>query len=257
MSDLGQSLAAAAARVEAGDPDRFAATMAVPAAERARLWPLYAANLEIARAPWASSEPMVAEMRLQWWVDALEALAEEGHAPRHEIGAALVPLRAAAPHLMALAEARRRDCWNEPFADAAELSTYLAETSGTLFRAAGVVFGADAAAQAALARYGAAAGLAAWLRAVPELRARGRAPLPDTAPEAIAGLARAALAELAAARAELRRAPAPVRRAMLPGWQAPAVLGLAARAPGRVAQDGLGRSEFSRRFGLLRAALTI
>ncbi|MFC5736047.1 phytoene synthase, partial [Sinirhodobacter huangdaonensis] len=67
----------------------------------------------------------------------------------------------------------------------------------------------------------------------------------------------AALAELAAARAELRRAPAPVRRAMLPGWQAPAVLGLAARAPGRVTQDGLGRSEFSRRFGLLRAALTI
>jgi len=257
MSDLAQSVAAAAARVEAGDPDRFAATMAVPAAERARLWPLYAANLEIARAPWASTEPMIAEMRLQWWVDALEALVQQGATPRHEIGAALAPVRAAAPHLLALAEARRRDCWREPFADAAELSTYLAETSGNLFCAAGVVFGADASAQAALARYGAAAGLAAWLRAVPELRARGHMPLPEEAPEAIAGLARAALAELASARAALRGAPAPVRRALLPGWQAKAVLTQAARAPERVLQDGLGRSEFSRRLGLLRAALTI
>ncbi len=49
-----------AERVEKGDPDRFAATMAAPPAARARLWPLYAVNLEIARAPWASSEPATA-----------------------------------------------------------------------------------------------------------------------------------------------------------------------------------------------------
>ncbi|PKP73045.1 MAG: phytoene synthase, partial [Alphaproteobacteria bacterium HGW-Alphaproteobacteria-6] len=48
------SLAACAEMVRAGDPDRFAATMAAAPAIRDRLWPLYAANLEIARAPWAA-----------------------------------------------------------------------------------------------------------------------------------------------------------------------------------------------------------
>ncbi len=48
------SIAACAALVERGDPDRFAATMAAPMAARARLWPLYALNLEAARAPWVT-----------------------------------------------------------------------------------------------------------------------------------------------------------------------------------------------------------
>ncbi|TNF18762.1 MAG: phytoene synthase, partial [Rhodobacteraceae bacterium] len=58
---------ACAAIVEKGDPDRFASAMAAPVAARARLFPLYAFNLEVARAPWVTQEPMIAEMRLQWW----------------------------------------------------------------------------------------------------------------------------------------------------------------------------------------------
>ena len=41
------ALAACAALVERADPDRFAATMAAPVAARARLWPLYALNIEV------------------------------------------------------------------------------------------------------------------------------------------------------------------------------------------------------------------
>ena len=63
---------------EEGDPDRFAATMAAAAAVRGLLWPLYALTLEIVRAPWAAREPVLAEMRLQWWIDTLRALAD-GH----------------------------------------------------------------------------------------------------------------------------------------------------------------------------------
>lgn len=65
------SIAACAALVARGDPDRFAAIMAAPPAARARLFPLYAFNLEVARAPWVTKEPMIAEMRLQWWRDVL------------------------------------------------------------------------------------------------------------------------------------------------------------------------------------------
>jgi hypothetical protein len=63
------TLDACAALVERGDPDRFAAAMAAPPAARAKLFPLYAFNLEVARAPWVSKEAMIAEMRLQWWRD--------------------------------------------------------------------------------------------------------------------------------------------------------------------------------------------
>jgi phytoene/squalene synthetase len=68
-------LEACAALVERSDPDRFRVAMAAPPAAREVLFPLYAFNLEVARAPWATREPMLAEMRLQWWRDQVEAAA--------------------------------------------------------------------------------------------------------------------------------------------------------------------------------------
>ena len=70
-----------------GDPDRFAALLAMPPAARDRLLPLYAFNLEIARAPWVTAEPVIAEMRLQWWRDTVAEIGE-GRPPRaHEVAA--------------------------------------------------------------------------------------------------------------------------------------------------------------------------
>ncbi len=250
MSDLAASMAACAARVEAGDPDRFAAVMASPAELRARLWPLYAANLEIARAPWASAEPMVAEMRLQWWVDALEDLAATGRVPAHEIGPALADLRDQAGLLAAVAEARRWDCWREPFDDRAAFEAYLDQTAGNLYWAAARALGAAPGDERAVRDHGFAAGLAAWLSAVPALEAQGRKPLHDGRPEAVADLARAGLARMQAT--NLSGAAA---LALLPGWQARATLNRAARDPARVAQGALAGSEFGRRASLLWRAL--
>ncbi|MFM7443344.1 MAG: squalene/phytoene synthase family protein, partial [Tabrizicola sp.] len=66
------SVDACAELVSRGDPDRFRAVMAAPAFARAQLLPLYAFNLEVARAPWVTEEPLIAEMRLQWWRDVVE-----------------------------------------------------------------------------------------------------------------------------------------------------------------------------------------
>ncbi|MCB1311397.1 MAG: squalene/phytoene synthase family protein, partial [Sedimentitalea sp.] len=68
---LGADLDACAGLVQRGDLERFMATMAAPVAARRVLFPLYAFNLEVARAPWVTQEPVIAEMRLQWWRDAL------------------------------------------------------------------------------------------------------------------------------------------------------------------------------------------
>mgnify|MGYP000249325893 FL=1 len=50
---------ACAALVERGDPDRFRAVMAAPVEARAQLFPLYAFNLEVARAPWVTQEVLM------------------------------------------------------------------------------------------------------------------------------------------------------------------------------------------------------
>ncbi|MFM2390434.1 MAG: hypothetical protein RLZZ437_1989, partial [Pseudomonadota bacterium] len=78
---------ACAAIVQRGDPDRFAAVMAAPRQARAPLLVLYAFNLEVARAPWVAKEPMIAEMRLQWWRDVLEGprRAHEVAGPLHDL----------------------------------------------------------------------------------------------------------------------------------------------------------------------------
>ena len=60
MSDA--DIAACAALVARGDPPRFRAAMAAPVAMRRLLFPLYAFNLEVARAPWVTQEPMIALM---------------------------------------------------------------------------------------------------------------------------------------------------------------------------------------------------
>ncbi|GGH47723.1 squalene/phytoene synthase family protein [Frigidibacter albus] len=254
------SLHACAALVETGDPDRFLAAMAAPPAARARLWPLYALNLELARAPWASAEPLVAEMRLQWWVDTLDRIAA-GERPRtHEVAGPLADLIAetgqpVAP-LQAIAEARRLDCWGEPFAGTDDLLAYLGDTAGNLMLAAGQALGAPEAAHTALQDAGLATGIANWLVAVPDLIARGRAPLPDPGPEAIAALARTGLASLTRARNARSALPAAAIPALYPAWQTGALLSRAAADPGQITQTPLRLSEFSRRGRLLLTAAT-
>ncbi|MCA3454148.1 MAG: squalene/phytoene synthase family protein, partial [Rhodobacter sp.] len=83
------TVAACAALVQRGDPDRFMAVMAAPVAARAPLLVLYAFNLEVARAPWVTQEAMIAEMRLQWWRDTVAAMAGPGPVRAHEVATPL------------------------------------------------------------------------------------------------------------------------------------------------------------------------
>ncbi|TDX21242.1 squalene/phytoene synthase family protein [Rhodovulum visakhapatnamense] len=249
------TLEACAEIVRKGDPDRFLAVMAAPVAARTRLLPLYAFNVEVARAPWVTEEPLIAEMRLQWWLDALEEIAGGGPVRRHEVATPLseVLAREAARDLLPLVEARRWDAYREPFADGAALEAHLAATSGRLMGAAARVLGAEDG-QAALADLGLAMGLAGWFLAVPALLARGRQPLPDDRPEAIADLARSGLARLAAAHAA--GLPARAIPAARTAWRTGAILKRAAARPDRVRGGGLEGAEVARRAGLLRRALT-
>lgn len=251
------SIAACAALVEKGDPDRFSATMAAPVAAREKLWPLYAYNLEIARAPFVTGEGLIAEMRLQWWVDTVEAAAR-GEPPRaHEVAGPLATLIAdglpAAP-LVAMAEARRRDIWREPFADEAALLSHIDSTAGNLMFAAGRSLGAGS--EQPFRDAGRAQGLASWFLAVPELMARGLPCLPGDDPARIPELAQVGMAALDRARRKRAAVPAAAQPAFFPACLSAPILRGAAREPQSVQNGTLVPSEFRRRFALARLALT-
>ncbi|MCA8882826.1 MAG: squalene/phytoene synthase family protein [Rhodobacteraceae bacterium] len=251
------SLTACAELVERGDPDRFRAVLAAPVAARPVLLPLYAFNLEVARAPWVTSEPMIGEMRLQWWRDALEEIGSGGQVRRHEVVTPLADVLdpQGAALLDRLVAARRWDLYRDPFDDRAAFDAYLDDTAAGLMWAASRALGAPAAAEAPVRALGRAAGLAAWLLAVPDLEARGRVPLVDGRPDAVRALAAGALEQLRDGRRGIRSVPAEARAALLAGWRAPALLSRAVHDPGRVAAGALVESEAARRLALLRAAL--
>ncbi|MCC5989568.1 MAG: squalene/phytoene synthase family protein [Pararhodobacter sp.] len=250
-----RAITACAELVQRGDLDRFLATMAAPPPVRPALFTLYAANLEIARAPWVTSEPMIAQMRLQFWRD---VIANPASPRAHDIAAplALLITEKALPQeaFERLIAAREADLARAPFADEAALWAYLEDTAGSLMALALRAFGTCADEMAS--DWGAAQGLANYLLAVPALLAAGRQPLPDTRPETIAALAQTGLSRLAKARASTKSLPRAARPALLAAWRAGPLLRQAARYPDRVTQGTLGQSEFTRRLTLIRASLT-
>lgn len=240
------SLEALAENLRQGDPDRFAMAMIAPAAARPRLLTLYALNLELARTALAASAGLMAEMRVQWWIDRLSALSE-APPPPHEL---LTPLYSAwgarAAGFAALAQPRRHDAWRVPFDSAGEVADYVGDTAGMLMVAAAEACGADA----KIARdQGFGAGMAAWLRARPALEALnlGLAGADRAALAELAGQGLAALARAAAARKAVPRSAA---GALYPGAGAGAVLRALSRGDAPPVT-----SEFARRAGLARLAL--
>lgn len=219
------SVEACAELVERGDPDRFRAVMAAPPEARAQLFPLYAFNLEVARAPWVTQEPLIAEMRLQWWRDVVENTAS-GAARAHEVAGPLHGLIQdfGLPVLVLdrLITARRWDIHRDPHADAAALDAYLDDTGAGLIWLAARALGAPDGAEAQVRAYGWATAAAGYLRAVPELRARGRQPLPEGMEAA--DLARLGLERLAEARKGRKAVPREVAPALLVGWQTESIL---------------------------------
>lgn len=251
------SLDACAEKVARGDPDRFAAAMTAPMPGRGDLMVLYAFNLEIARAPWATAEPLIAQMRLQWWLDALDEIATGATVRAHEVATPLAALvrRAALPGepLRRIVEARGREIEAQPLPGLAALWDFLDATTGGLTRLAAQALGGDGPALDTAQRFGRAAGAAQYLRARPELITVGRDLMPAAEGSAEA-LIREAHSELARARAERRRVPRAAVPALAAGWLSDHWLdAAAAAAPG---QPLAPPSEFRRRTGLMWVAAT-
>jgi phytoene/squalene synthetase len=233
------SFEACAALVEKGDPLRFRAAMAAPVAARKILFPLYAFNIEVARAPWVTQEAMIAEMRLQWWRDALEEIAEGKTPRRHEVVDALANCLDAegARCLDGLIAARRWDIYQDPFEDSAHFDAYINATSAHLMWTAARLLGT--AEEQVVRDFAYGVGVANIFQAYPALTAQGRKPLLETADTAIAALAASGQARMDQARAGRRGVSKLAGAALIAGYHARPVLLQVQRAPALAKADAL------------------
>lgn len=227
------------AEVRRHDPDRFLAALFAPEVQRRDLIALYAFNLEVARTREAVSEPMLGEIRLQWWREAVGEIydgAPRRHAVVQPLAGAVGRGELARADFDRLIDTRARDLRDDPPATLDDLLAYAEGTSATLLRLAlGTLGGGDAARKAA-GHVGVAWALTGLLRAVPFHARQRRVLLPadllaaadvrcqallDMKPpaalaEVIEPIARRAGEELTAARAMARDVPRAALPALLP-----------------------------------------
>ncbi len=170
--------------VRGEDKDRWLAALFVPAQARHHIHALYAFNIEMSRVSETVSEPLLGEIRLQWWRDILEGK-EPGDAKASPVAAALVDTIVQhdlpkAP-LIKLIEARlSREVYNDPIDSAAALESYAEATSANLFRLAALMLGGKEAVAAydAAGNAGIAYAVTGLLRALPWNLARGQIFIP-------------------------------------------------------------------------------
>ncbi len=227
------------------DRPRYYACLFAPTKPRGGLFALYALKAEIARIPARVSEPGLGEIRLQWWAEALERIADgaPGETPHlAALGEAIAQYRLPAAALTALIDAHRGDLYANAPETMGDLDGFFGETESALFQLACLVLGenidaasakktAEAAGHAGIA-YGLSARLGALARdlaggrcIVPGdmLAAHGLSadamfsePVPDAATNAVAELADKAGIHLEKALATASDLPSRLKPAFLP-----------------------------------------
>jgi NADH dehydrogenase [ubiquinone] 1 alpha subcomplex assembly factor 6 len=260
------------------DPDRFLTALYAPSARRESLLTLYAFNLEIAKVRETVSEPMLGEIRLQWWREAIESAYGGGPVRRHAVVEPLTDAirehRLTRSHFDRLIDARAFDLGDAPPPSVAALVDYAESTSATLLWLALDALGAgqDEAAHAAARAVGIAWAILGLIRAMPHHLRQGRIYLPadlesefrverrglrelKSSPElaaAVESLAARARGYLAEARALRQGVPPEALPALLPAALADGHLRRLARAGYDVFDPRLGQ-----RPGLLSARLAL
>jgi NADH dehydrogenase [ubiquinone] 1 alpha subcomplex assembly factor 6 len=176
-------LSPVAALVRRHDRDRFQTALFAPAARREALFALYAFNYEIARVRETVTEPMLGQIRLQWWRENIAAAFDGAPARDHPVAEALsATIRSLAlsrEHFDRLIDAREADLSDEPPASLAALEDCGEASSARLiYLALETLDVRDPVAGKAAHHIGIAYALTGLLRAMPFHARAGRSYIP-------------------------------------------------------------------------------
>lgn len=185
-------------RSRLAEPDRDLAALLSPRSASADLLALAAFTADLALVAASVSDPLIGEIRLQWWRDTIAAAAT-GTPVGHPVGDAMgEAIRRHGLDLLAIhrmIDARSFDLSGDLLADEAALQSYCADTEGIPFALATAVLGGPPLPGDVAGAMGLAYGLARKLGQLPALLQSGGFPLPASL-LADAGVTPAALAEV-------------------------------------------------------------
>ncbi len=134
-------------RLSAADPDRVrAARLADKKGRESLLW-IYAFHLELAKVPELVSEPMIGDIRYQWWREAIDEIYQGVAVRAHEVTTPLARVLRDMdiPRFWCdrLIDGRSRDLNPTPFEGIDEARDYCRQTSGVLMQIAAKTQSAD------------------------------------------------------------------------------------------------------------------
>jgi 15-cis-phytoene synthase len=166
------------------DPDRWFAALFVPEERRPHVHALYAFNLEIARVRRLVSEPLLGEIRFQWWREVLTG-ERANEAAANPVAEALVDTLARcdlpSTPLLAIIDARLFDLYDAPMPTLEALEAYCKATVARLFQCVALILDPDAGADPSNAAHhaGVAYAFTGLMRALPWHGATGQVYLPQ------------------------------------------------------------------------------
>ncbi|WP_259779886.1 phytoene/squalene synthase family protein [Aestuariispira ectoiniformans] len=166
------------------DSDRFTIAMLAPADKREALFALIAFNHEIAKTGDTVSEPMLGQIRLQWWRESIDECFQD-QPRRHEV---VIPLHQAIRNhdlpeelFSSLIDKRECDLDNAGFANEEALLQYARATGGNLSELMTVVLAGDCEkSRRAAGHIGTAWALIGLMRALPFHLRRHWVSIPET-----------------------------------------------------------------------------
>ena len=148
-------------------------------------------------APWVTKEPMISEMRLQWWLDSINEIYEGNTVKKHEVISPLAKLikdqDLPKDLFINLINARRWDIYKKPHEHAYAFDDYIMATSGNLMALACLAIGMPISDLNSAKEYGYGDGVARLFVAIPILEENNRYPLVNGTENAVSSLAKTAL----------------------------------------------------------------
>lgn len=179
------------------EPDRYLAALLAPAEASGALITLAAFAGELARIPASVSEPLIGEIRLQWWRDAVDAAGRRekcGHPVADALSTLMQTHGIDGLRLQRMIDARAFDLTGDLHADEAALDRHLAETEGLAFDIAHEILTGRPLPGSIAAQAGLGYGLARALGRLPASLHNGGFPIAETV-LAQNGVTRSRLAE--------------------------------------------------------------
>jgi phytoene/squalene synthetase len=213
-----------ASLLKESDPLRFRSIMAAPEKLRPYYFVIFALNVEVSRAPYLTKEPLIADIRLQWWLDVLDEIIGDKTVRKHAVATPLSKCigKGQAKELKKFVLARKWDIHSDEFNSLTALNNYLYETTGILFQVAAGSnlvttnkYFHDACMAIALANY---------LMATPDLKRAGKLPFAGLSPIEIGEQCGIAMANLKTAKSHKKNFTERERWVLFTGWKSEKIL---------------------------------